>query len=95
MTIPDFIAENQVAVGSPLVMVEAANKARATGGVMAPATAEKNVNMCAAKYRNPETEKIRPHQQGRVDKDRDRRQGILITGRIAINIAMNVRSTGT
>lgn len=60
MTIPDFTAENPVAIGFPLVMVEAANAARATRGVMALAAAKKNMNMCAAKNRNPETVKSGP-----------------------------------
>ena len=40
MTMPDFTAENAVGIGSALVMVEAANAASATGGVIALATAK-------------------------------------------------------
>ena len=40
ITIPDFTAEKAVAIGSALVMVDAAKAARATGGVIALATAK-------------------------------------------------------
>ena len=38
ITMPDFMAENPAAMGSPFVMEAAANAAKATGGVVAPAT---------------------------------------------------------
>ena len=40
MTIPDFTAENPVAIGSALVIVAAAKAASVTGGVIALATAK-------------------------------------------------------
>ena len=40
MTIPDRTELNPVAIGSALVIVEAAKAARATGGVIAEATAK-------------------------------------------------------
>ena len=40
MTIPDRTALKPVAIGSALVMVDAAKAARATGGVIADATAK-------------------------------------------------------
>ena len=40
MTIPDFTAATAVPIGPALVIVEAAKAARATGGVIALATAK-------------------------------------------------------